>query len=446
MTGLSFMSTIASLRAKRQLDDASSALSKVLERLSSGQRINRAADDAAGLAVASSLSTKRRVYTQGLRNINDGISALNTADAAMSELSGIIERQRELAEQAANGSLSNTQRGSLNSEFQLLGQEYQRIISTTTFNGQHLLDTTRGGGVLNLQAGGSMLPLNVLTATQYATGTGTYSNRFQQSATISANGGFKFLETDFNADGINDLVAVAANGNGAGKTSVYIYTIIGGTFNSFSLVGGETGTNNGNIALLNIAWSGNNLVIGLVDTAATRFGGVATFNSNGSISGYASIPGITVANQGKTSSTSDFNGDGFADRVSVLTLGAGSTITVATQNLNYLTAYRSLAQNSQSISTAADARTALTALETLNDTLLAARGTVGASVSRATPAANLLEVNALNYTAAESRIRDADTAEESARLARMQILQQSSTAVLAQANQQAAITLELLNF
>ncbi len=144
-------SNIASLRSQRQLFNSSNELSSVFERLSSGQRINKASDDAAGLAIADSLRTDSRVYAQGVRNLNDGLSALQIADGAISELSGVTARLIELAEQSANGALSNVQRKSLDQEAQSLRDEYLRIIQSTEFNGRQVL--TSEYGTLRLQAG-----------------------------------------------------------------------------------------------------------------------------------------------------------------------------------------------------------------------------------------------------------------------------------------------------
>src|SRR5690606_7658731 len=99
-----------SLKVQRQLSSTTSALDKVYARLSSGVRINRASDDAAGLAIADALRTDVRLYSQALRNINDGISLLAIASGALSEMSGLITRIRELAEQSANGVYSSMQR------------------------------------------------------------------------------------------------------------------------------------------------------------------------------------------------------------------------------------------------------------------------------------------------------------------------------------------------
>src|SRR5690349_23913635 len=106
---LTLVSNIPALSAQRRLGRTTSDLTRAFEHLSSGLRINRAADDAAGLAVADNLRVDTRVALQGVRNINDVLSVTNIADGATNELSGIIIRLRELAEQSANGTLGNTQ-------------------------------------------------------------------------------------------------------------------------------------------------------------------------------------------------------------------------------------------------------------------------------------------------------------------------------------------------
>ena len=102
MSSIRIASNLASLNAQRRLGEASSQLGKVSERLSSGLRINRAADDAAGLAISESLKTDQRVFGQGVRNLNDGISLLSIADSTLETLSNISVRMKELAEQASN--------------------------------------------------------------------------------------------------------------------------------------------------------------------------------------------------------------------------------------------------------------------------------------------------------------------------------------------------------
>ena len=113
---MSFGSNMESLRAQRALGNATQSLNKSFERLSSGLRINRASDDAAGLAIADNLKTITRLHAQSIRNVNDGVSALNIIDGTLNDQSNLLARLLELAEQSANGTYSSTQRTALSKE------------------------------------------------------------------------------------------------------------------------------------------------------------------------------------------------------------------------------------------------------------------------------------------------------------------------------------------
>jgi len=143
-------SNIASLQAQRRLSTATDALGRTFEKLSSGQRINRASDDAAGLAIADSLRADQRVATVAIRNANDGISTIAIADSALGQVGNVLSRLAELAEQSANGVFSPTQRSALSNEFVALASEIERIAITTEFNGVRLIS---GGNALTLQIG-----------------------------------------------------------------------------------------------------------------------------------------------------------------------------------------------------------------------------------------------------------------------------------------------------
>ena len=143
-------SNVASLQAQRRLSNASNALGTTFERLSSGQRINKASDDAAGLAIADSLRANQRVAGVAIRNANDGISTIAIADSALGEIGNVLSRLAELAEQSANGVFSSTQRSALGNEFTALGSEIERIAVTTEFNGVKLLS---GSSAVTLQVG-----------------------------------------------------------------------------------------------------------------------------------------------------------------------------------------------------------------------------------------------------------------------------------------------------
>jgi flagellin-like hook-associated protein FlgL len=148
---VSIGSNINSLRAQRQLNDATSSLERSFERLASGMRITRASDDAAGLSISESLRVDSRIFQQGQRNLNDGISLLSIADGAVTELKSILVRIRELSTQAANGVYTNDQRKPMDTEAKALAEEYNRIIKTTQFNGRAVFNEQNGP--LNLQAG-----------------------------------------------------------------------------------------------------------------------------------------------------------------------------------------------------------------------------------------------------------------------------------------------------
>lgn len=141
---------IASLQAQRRLGIATSSLQDTFERLSSGQRINKASDDAAGLAIADSLRADQRIAGVAIRNANDGISVVAIADGALAQISSVLTRLAELSEQSANGVFSTQQRSALQNEFAALGSEIERIAETTTFNGVKLLS---GGSSITLQVG-----------------------------------------------------------------------------------------------------------------------------------------------------------------------------------------------------------------------------------------------------------------------------------------------------
>jgi flagellin len=143
-------SNIASLQAQRRLNNSSDKLGRVYEKLSSGQRINRASDDAAGLAIADALKADSRIASVAIRNANDGISTIAIADSALNEIGNVLARLGELAEQSANGTFSNAQRSALSNEFVALGSEIERIATTTTFNGVRLLS---GNSTITLQVG-----------------------------------------------------------------------------------------------------------------------------------------------------------------------------------------------------------------------------------------------------------------------------------------------------
>ncbi len=138
---------IPSLNAQRILGINNDRLAVSVERIASGIRVNRGADDAAGLAISEALRSDIRALRQAVRNANDGIALLNVAEGALNEQSGILIRLRELASQAATGTVGSTERQTLQLEFSALRSELDRIAATTEFNGQGLVDGSLASGV-----------------------------------------------------------------------------------------------------------------------------------------------------------------------------------------------------------------------------------------------------------------------------------------------------------
>jgi flagellin-like hook-associated protein FlgL len=200
-------SNIASMMAQRQLGAASNSYAQSLQRLSSGQRINTASDDAAGLAISSSLNTDGRVFTQAIRNLNDGLSLLAIADGAVEQLASIVTRQRELATQAANGTYGTKQRQALDTEAQALSREYFRIARTTSFNGMKLFDGSLGQVVLQ---GGYGTLGSVASSLGGKMGDGTFA---AQTCFIVRNSPNSIAIADLNNDSVLDILTANETDN-----------------------------------------------------------------------------------------------------------------------------------------------------------------------------------------------------------------------------------------
>jgi flagellin len=149
--GIRINTNIASINTRRNLANTTAMFQKSMEKLSSGLRINRAGDDAAGLAISEGLKSDIRALEQASRNAADGVSLVQTAEGALDEVSNILLRMKELAEQSLNGTLSDTERGYLDAEYTELTNEIDRIAQSSEFNGNQLLDGT--GGSVSIQVG-----------------------------------------------------------------------------------------------------------------------------------------------------------------------------------------------------------------------------------------------------------------------------------------------------
>lgn len=165
--GLRIKTNVSSINAQRNLATSNNQSREVMQQLSSGYRINKAADDAAGLAISNNINAKTRSLEQAARNANDGVSLVSIAESGMNEITNILTRLRELATQAASDTISNVERGYTNREYTKLVDEVQRIANTTEWNGLKVLQ----GSANNTEFGDDLITIHV------GAGDGTMENR-----------------------------------------------------------------------------------------------------------------------------------------------------------------------------------------------------------------------------------------------------------------------------
>jgi len=478
---ISLGTNIASLGAQRKLGQTTNELGLVYERLASGSRINHAADDAAGLAISSSLNSQGRVFNRAILNLNDGISALNIADQAVGNLGGIVTRQRELAQQAANGIYTDNQRTALDNEAQALASEYARIIQTTKFNDRKLIDGSETGialqggygangiinaNIFNLSPGSSSSISNTTDLGTTTDSTINFNSAPYSDLSTASNG---FLTGDMNGDGITDIISLSLMDNaGTNKSNVSVQIFLGKASGGYSTPDAATASH----------------IITMPDTVDTNTisGQIGDFNADGKIDLRISV-GVTDVSLGfysefdefrnttvggtfsmnmtftrhnaptsptliTGSTTGDFNGDGIADDLvdnndGTFSIKIHNTSTTTTTTTTPST-IDNLNLSSFSLTTQSNARAAMSILSDQSDELSQVRGKIGASLSRLNSATSVLQSISVNYAAANNRISDADVGQDSAELARLGILRTASSAVLAQANLQPSIALKLL--
>ncbi|GIW19270.1 MAG: flagellin [Tepidiforma sp.] len=394
----SIVTNIAALNGNRNLSITNAKMGKVLEKLSSGYRINRAADDAAGLGISEKMRAQIRGNSQAIRNAKDGISMIQTAEGAMDEIHSILQRMRELGVQAANDTYDTAARTSIGTELIQLRQEIDRIANATNFNGQNLLTGaltgTLGGAtgtdlVVNDAVGAAIATeINVAGAKP---GTYTFSyNATTDELTLTGPSGQAQVIT---------VSAIAANGS---QTLNFNQLGISIKLNSTA---GETADN-----------------IGAALTAAANDTIVVTGSGAAALQVGANTTAFDVMNV-------SFN-DVRATQATGLNLLSGGGV-------DWTSASTIVASN-----TAAQAF--INQIDAAITTLNTRRSDLGAAQNRLEHTVNSLGVAVENLTASESRIRDADVAQLSSEMASKTILQQAGVAVLAQANQSAQSILSLL--
>ena len=397
---------IAATVSANAMKENARAMESTMERLATGKRINSASDDAAGLAIGARMDAQIRGLGQAARNSNDAISLLQTVDGAAIEIGDMLQRMRELAVQAQNGTNQTADITNLNKEFSQLATEIDRIADDTKFNGTVLMNAgvsknfnvgadeadyiTVTIGDFNLTEGG-------VTASGETQGTGTLTMARNDLRTDLASGAFTL---------------------GDGTTTI-----------SVSLADIQNANNTGTITAANVTQAQIATGINLKANASTNF--TATFAAD-------STTGFTITEKAGFGGSDDVYTIGGSADAATVTLSNGVTGTVAGVLGANLSTYKA------SASVTVDDAGVIAALDTAIVNIAAARADFGSVINRLEHTVDNLNSSVLNTQAAKSQIVDADYAAETTELARTQIISQASTAMLSQANQQAQSVLALL--
>jgi len=372
------------------------AMSNAMEQLATGKRINSASDDAAGLAIASRMTSQINGLAQAARNANNAISLVQTADGALTEVTSMLQRMRELAVQSASDTNGAADRTALNQEFTELRSELNRIAQNTQWNGSNILDGSAGtSGTLSFQVGANASQTVSIALEDFQTTSSTQATTLTLDTNTAASGP--------SASGVAQVSSIVVSGT---VTEDEVLTVtIGSKSISYTVLAadvdgdGTTGTSYNNIADKLLAALGT--ISGVGGTVA---GTEATITFTASATSYGS---------------NDFNAQ----------VGDGGL----------LSGISSSAITSQSLSDSA-----IAALDTAISLINTERSEMGATINRLQFAAdNLLNVKS-NAEASRSSIEDTDYASATTELARTQIIQQAATAMLAQANQIPQTVLALL--
>lgn len=471
---------ISAIRANNQLAKTNNSLDKSLEKLSSGLRINRAADDPAGMAISQKMKTQIAGLDQASRNAADGISVIQTAEGALSEVESMVQRMRELAVQASNGTNTTEDRESIQAEIDQLTEEIQRISDTTEFNTKTLLN-----GNIDKKSYSNVSDVNLISisddvetgqykiqvndnATQaYMYGNSTITNASAtitaaQAGTININGlEITVAEGDSISDVFENLRDTCEKANIDVFATMNTTTLASSTLqNGCSLVfrAQEYGSdetidlNCDNTALLS--------VLGLATTTAVAGEDVeAQIVTSGGFSNTATLSTegnkITVTDGGGFNMVFEADLDSYTGTypipVTVTVLEAGpmelqiganenQTMDVRIQKVDPVT----LGIDKVNVCTDDGAQEAITLYDNANNQIAAIRAKLGAYQNRLEHSISNLDTTSENLTEALSRIEDVDMAEEMSTYTQYQVLSQAGTSVLAQANERPQTILSLL--
>ena len=437
---LAIKNNIMAANAARHLGKSYDALSTSVERLASGLRINSARDDAAGLAVRELIRADIAVLQQGSRNASDGISMLQTMEGAMGVIDDSLVRMKELAEQAATGSYSSAQRTIMNAEFAEMAAEIERIAGATAFNGISMLNASTGSVAIHV---GTTTTIDVdnVDMTQsglgITTGTGEYEAIGLTGMTLPTTAAFMTVDDTDDTEGDTVTIVIQFTGGADDETSIAV------TFTDGAAADGTAYTLQEVVDAINTA-SQN---INTNDTAgntmnyqmASAYEDTSTNTYKLKIESRLTDADTLAVTATTTDADTAITGSFFAetDATGGVTLTDGGTAdTVA-----FAAAAAGTGINILDTTAAVSALTTITTAINTKDT---ARATFGYKMNRLESTIAIVDIQAENLMAAESRVSDVDVATEMATLTRTQVLSQAGISMLAQANQMPQMALSLL--
>ena len=454
---------LPSMNTDRQLGINNFNTAKSLEKLSSGLRINRAGDDAAGLAISEKMRAQVRGLDQAGRNAQDSISLIQTAEGGLNETHSILQRIRELAVQSSNDTNTTTDRSAMQTEATQLASEVDRIATTTEFNTKKLLNGDSGTKV-NFATNSEVLSA---TSTNDLIVAGTYTATVTTAASQASATGSAFTNGAITLNGTQSITVnnqsisfTAVSGNAATTAANFIAALnnasIGLTASGTAAAGIVTKSNqDGSAQSLTIKASALTLAMGLTT-------GAAVDKSDAGSDVVGTINGAAAVGVGDTLTSSVGNSVGL--RITLTQASAQSTttagaVTVAKNsltthvgankdqtmmlNFNSMTSL-DLGVNSLDLTTQTSAEAAISTVQSAIDLVSSERSKMGAYQNRLEHTITNLGTSSENISAAESRVRDVDMAKEMMQFQKNNILSQAATAMLAQANQQPQGVLQLL--
>jgi len=406
---LAIKNNLMAQTAARNLGTSYDALAKSVERLSSGLRINSAKDDAAGLAVRELMRADVASLKQGSRNAADAVSMLQSAEGGMGIIDNILVRMRELAEQASTGSYSTDQKAIMQEEFSQLANEITRVANNTRFNGNNLLaaDAT-GAMIISLGAGNGDTNQTIQVDTHDVQATGLGTSGTKETMVVS------YWVQDPNSTYIQ-------NGDGANPHDLGIF--IDGVEEATITLTASAGISLNNLVTEINSQAGANVAHAVYSSATDQWSLKVAATESGDLTDI------------------DLGEDNASGTYTNLEWGNGSSVLAAD-------IVQTDGNGTGTMLSAADISTdAATAIEVLDAAIKEKdnfRAHLGYMMNRLEAAASVIDIQAENLAAAESRISDVDVATEMAAMTRSQVLAQAGVSMLAQANSMPQMAVQLL--